>query len=130
MLGLGIGFQSMFLGDVGQVMASTTMLLAMLGSFVGTWLYFALMEAGPMQGTLGKKVCGLIVTDLEGNRLSFLRATGRYFAKILSSMILGIGFLMAGFTARKQGLHDMAAGTLVYKARDAQMVRSDEDVFA
>jgi uncharacterized RDD family membrane protein YckC len=58
-------------------------------------------------------VLGLKVTDLEGRRISFLRATARHFAKIVSGMILLIGFIMAGFTERKQALHDMIAGTLV-----------------
>ncbi len=56
------------------------------------------------------------VTDLNGNRISFERATGRHFAKWLSAMILGIGYIMVGFTERKQGLHDLLAGTLVRRA--------------
>jgi uncharacterized RDD family membrane protein YckC len=55
------------------------------------------------------------VTDLSGNRITFARASGRFFGKILSGMILGIGFLMAGFTARKQALHDILAGCLVLR---------------
>jgi uncharacterized RDD family membrane protein YckC len=58
---------------------------------------------------------GLVVTDMNGNRISFLRATGRYFAKILSALILLIGYIIAAFTARKQALHDMLASTLVLK---------------
>jgi uncharacterized RDD family membrane protein YckC len=57
----------------------------------------------------------LKVTDLEGRRISFARATGRHFAKLLSGFILMIGFIMAGFTQRKQALHDMIAGTLVVR---------------
>jgi uncharacterized RDD family membrane protein YckC len=56
---------------------------------------------------------GIKVTDLNGNRISFGRATGRYFAKILSGMILMIGYIMAGFTEKKQALHDMIASCLV-----------------
>jgi uncharacterized RDD family membrane protein YckC len=77
------------------------------------WLYFALMESSAKQGTLGKMALGIIVTDMNGNRLSFGRATGRYFGKILSGMILCIGYIMAGFTEKKQALHDMIAGCLV-----------------
>jgi len=58
-------------------------------------------------------IFGMKVTDLNGNRISFARATGRHFAKWLSTLILWIGFIMVGFTDRKQGLHDMLAGTLV-----------------
>ena len=60
---------------------------------------------------------GMKVTDLAGNRISFLRATGRYFAKIISALILFIGFIMVAFTEKKQGLHDMIAGTLVVRTR-------------
>ena len=84
-------------------------------SIVITWLYFALMESSSKQGTLGKMALGIKVTDIEGNRISFLRATGRYFGKILSGMILMIGYIMAGLTARKQALHDMLANCLVMK---------------
>ena len=55
----------------------------------------------------------LIVTDGQRRRISFWRALGRYAAKILSAMTLGIGYIMAGFTDRKQALHDMIADTLV-----------------
>ena len=53
------------------------------------------------------------MSDTEGHRISFGRASGRYFAKIVSTVILLIGFLMAGWTSRKQALHDLIAGTLV-----------------
>ncbi|QKG81222.1 RDD family protein [Tenuifilum thalassicum] len=86
-----------------------------LALIVIAWLYFAIMESSKFQGTLGKMAIGIIVTDLEGNRISFARATGRYFGKILSSMILLIGYIMAGFTEKKQALHDMLASTLVWK---------------
>jgi uncharacterized RDD family membrane protein YckC len=79
------------------------------------WLYYAFMESSSWQATLGKKALGLEVTDLEGRRVSFGRASGRFFGKILSSMILFIGFIMAGFTEKKQALHDMLAGCLVIR---------------
>jgi uncharacterized RDD family membrane protein YckC len=82
------------------------------GTVIG-WLYYSFMESSPWQATLGKRAMGIQVTDLVGNRIDFGRATGRYFAKILSALTLGIGFLMAAFTKRKQALHDMVAGTLV-----------------
>jgi uncharacterized RDD family membrane protein YckC len=79
----------------------------------GSWLYEAFMLSSPYQATLGKMIFGMKVTDLSGNRISFARATGRHFAKWLSGMMLCIGFIMVGLTERKQGLHDMLAGTLV-----------------
>ncbi|MFZ1918061.1 MAG: RDD family protein [Terriglobales bacterium] len=78
-----------------------------------SWLYEALMLSSSYQATLGKMIFGMKVTDLSGNRLSFAHATGRHFAKWISSLTLCIGYIMVGFTERKQGLHDMIAGTLV-----------------
>jgi uncharacterized RDD family membrane protein YckC len=86
-------------------------------SFVLGWLYFALMESSERGATVGKMAMGLRVVTSDGQRLSFLNATGRYFAKILSAIILCIGFIMIGFTDKKRGLHDMIAGTLVIKVR-------------
>ncbi len=82
---------------------------------VGTWLYFAIMESSSIQGTLGKKIVGIKVTDLHGNPISFWRATGRNFSKLFSALIFLVGFMMAGFTEKKQALHDMIAGCLVVK---------------
>ena len=79
----------------------------------GSWLYEAFMESSSYQATLGKMIFGMKVTDLYGNRISFERATGRHFAKWLCTMILGIGYIMVGLTERKQGLHDLLAGTVV-----------------
>jgi uncharacterized RDD family membrane protein YckC len=89
--------------------------LSMTINIVGQWLYFSLMESSSWQATLGKKALGLYVTDLEGNRITFARATGRYFAKLISSLTLLIGYIMAGFTEKKQALHDMIAGCLVMR---------------
>jgi len=92
--------------------------LGTIVAFAGSWLYFALMQSSSYQATVGKMAIGAKVTDLQGNRIGFGRATGRYFAKILSAVILLIGYIMVGLTRRKQGLHDMIAGTLVLN-RDA-----------
>lgn len=79
------------------------------------WLYKAGMESSARQATLGKRALGIKVTGLDGERISFARATGRYFGTILSSVILGIGFLMAAFTQRRQALHDIIASCLVVR---------------
>jgi len=80
------------------------------------WLYYALSESSSWQGTVGKKILNLYVTDLSGQRVSFGRASGRFFAKIVSGMIpLGIGYIMAGFTEKKQAIHDMIASCLVLR---------------
>lgn len=83
-----------------------------IGVVIG-WLYFALMESSSNQGTLGKMAIGIKVTDLNGNKLTFGRATGRYFGKIISSLFLMLGFVIAGFTKKKQALHDIMSGCLV-----------------
>jgi uncharacterized RDD family membrane protein YckC len=77
------------------------------------------MESSKNQGTLGKMALGLRVTDMDGRRISFGRATGRYFAKWLSTITLLIGYIMAAFTPKKQAMHDMIAGTLVLARRSA-----------
>ena len=89
--------------------------------FIG-WLYFGILESSPWQATLGKKMLGLRVTDLNGGRISFGKATGRYFGKIVSGLILFIGFVMVAFTEKKQGLHDQMAGTLVVKGEAGNLI--------
>ncbi|HEY9598526.1 MAG TPA: RDD family protein [Cyanophyceae cyanobacterium] len=90
--------------------------VGLLGALVGvliSWLYYAVQESSAKQATIGKQALGIVVTDLSNNRISFVQATIRYFSKILSTLILMIGYLMALFTEKKQALHDMIAGTLV-----------------
>lgn len=80
--------------------------------------YFAGLWSSPMQATLGQKICGLrVLRETDDGRVSFLRAIGRLFAMALSSLTLGIGYIMVAFTERKRGLHDMLAGTCVVKSR-------------
>lgn len=81
-----------------------------------TWLYYAWMESSPSQGTLGKMAMGLIVTDMQYRPVSFARASGRFFARFITRLVpLWIGYIMAGFTAKKQALHDMIASCLVLR---------------
>ena len=87
-------------------------------SFPWLWFfYFSLMESFFKQGTLGKMTVGAIVVNLEGDRISFSRAMGRNIAKIFSFLTLGIGFIMASFTSKKQALHDIIAGCIVIKKK-------------
>ena len=80
------------------------------------WLYHAKMESSRWQATLGKKMLNLRVTDLNGAPVTFMRATGRHFAKIITGLIpLAIGFVLAGLTERRQALHDMIASCLVLR---------------
>jgi uncharacterized RDD family membrane protein YckC len=83
--------------------------------FVLQVLYYSFMESSKYQGTLGKMALGLIVTDANGAKLDFTKALIRNLGKIVSWFVMGIGFIMAGFTEKKQALHDMIASTLVVK---------------
>ena len=95
---------------------AATLIFVIAGFFI-QWIYSALFESGGWQATPGKRLMGLRVTDLAGNRISFSRATGRYFSKILSSLIFCIGYIMVGLTDKKQGLHDKLAETLVLRGK-------------
>lgn len=97
---LGLGFLFGFFGII----------------FLIGWLYFALSESSSWQATLGKKMLNLKVTDLSGQPISFGRASGRYFSKIITGLIpLMIGYILAGFTEKKQAIHDMIASCLVLR---------------
>ena len=106
-LGLVIG------GAAGEDGAGAAVLVASVAGIVIGWLYYAIQESSPKQATIGKQAMGLVVTDMNGERVSFVKASIRHFAKFLSAIILMIGYIMAFFTEKKQGLHDMIAGTLV-----------------
>ena len=80
-----------------------------------TWMYYALLQSGPRQATIGKMALSIIVIDVNGNRMTFARASLRYFSKIISSFIMMIGYIMAAFTEKKQALHDIIANTYVVK---------------
>ena len=80
-------------------------------------LYNSLMHASNWQATLGKRAMGIIVTDVHGERLSFGKALLRFLGKLLSTMILFVGYLFALFTSRRQALHDLIAGSIVLKYR-------------
>jgi uncharacterized RDD family membrane protein YckC len=83
--------------------------------WIAQWLYEALLTSSSWQGTIGKRVLRLKVTDEAGNKISFGRATGRFFGKLASRLATDIVFIIVAFTDRKRGLHDMIAGTLVMR---------------
>jgi len=104
-------------GDTDMIIA--TLISAGSGVYLSilmlTWLYFAIFQSGPRQATPGKMILGLIVVDANGARLSFARASLRYFSKYISSAVLMMGYIIAGISPRKQALHDMIANTYVLK---------------
>jgi uncharacterized RDD family membrane protein YckC len=80
---------------------------------LGPWLYEAFLLSSEWQATVGKRAMSIMVTGLDGKRISFARATGRHFAKWISTLLLCVGYIMAAFTTKKQALHDIIAETLV-----------------
>lgn len=112
-IGLPVGFAIGFvLGSAGAD-ETTIGLVAYAAAIVIVLVYYPVMESSSKQATLGKMAFRIIVTDDKGQRISLGRAVARYFAKLISALILYIGFIMIAFTPKKQGLHDMIAGTLV-----------------
>jgi uncharacterized RDD family membrane protein YckC len=103
--------------EMFKLSASTTDLKDLLVSFllailVG-WTYYSIPESSSKRATLGKRAIGLQVTDVNGDRISFWRSTGRYFSAYLSALLLFIGYFMVPFTPKRQALHDLMAGTVV-----------------
>jgi uncharacterized RDD family membrane protein YckC len=119
-IGMASEIQSLDSDDPSTALPIIGTILAFAGisMFVSTiiWIaYYTVMETSKYQGTVGKIALGLIVTDASGNKLDFSKALIRNICKLISSMIFCIGYIMAGFTEKKQGLHDIIAGTLVVK---------------
>lgn len=100
--------------DVFALVSSIFVAIAL--SLAGIWLYYALLESSSWQGTVGKKALNLKVTDMSGNPVTFGRASGRFFARFITELIpLKIGYILAGFTEKKQAIHDMIASCLVLR---------------
>jgi uncharacterized RDD family membrane protein YckC len=105
-IGISVGIISVFLPSLYSELAFN-----LLGLVIAV-LYYAGFESSSYQGTPGKQIIGIKVTDLEGNRISFGKALVRYVVKVITGIIL-IGYLTIIFSEKKQGLYDMAAGTVV-----------------
>jgi uncharacterized RDD family membrane protein YckC len=104
------------IGELATINDGTNVLLTVLYYLMSIAIplfYMAWMHSSSSQATLGKMAVGIKVVRTDGERISFLRAFGRYFAYMLSSMLLMIGLIMAAFTERKQALHDLMCDTLV-----------------
>ncbi|MEM9014399.1 MAG: RDD family protein [Pseudomonadota bacterium] len=101
--------------------------LANLIGLIISWLYYATLESSGLQASWGKALFGMKVTDIRGGRITFTRATIRYFSKILSGLVFLIGYLMTLFTPKKQALHDYIAGTLVLKRVEDQNIADFRD---
>lgn len=115
--GFNFDFNEMASEDVFEfialaISAASTLILISVAIQV---LYYSFMEASKFQGTLGKMALGLVVTDLNGKPVDFPKALLRNLAKIISSALFMIGYIIAGFTDKKQALHDIIASALVVK---------------
>ena len=88
---------------------------SLITNLIVNWIYFTGLESSKLKGTLGKLILGVKVTDLHQQKISLMKANIRYWSKIISILILLIGFLMIMTTSKKQGLHDMLAKTTVIK---------------
>ena len=117
-----IAFQAVSLGGTPENLSAVqagilgaTLLSWQLVILVLTWLYFAFWESGAKQSTWGKRLLGIKVVGSDGGRISFWRATARFFCKTISYLLFYIGFIMAAFTNRKRALHDMIVETYVVK---------------
>lgn len=104
-----------FMANVGYI---GKLVYTNLYFFLAHWLYNAYMESSVKQGTLGKIVLGLKVTNMNGKRLGFWGASVRYFAKYLSAGTLLLGLIFAFFNRRNQALHDIIAGSTVRVRKD------------
>jgi uncharacterized RDD family membrane protein YckC len=113
-LGLALGASMDGTHSSSEIEAAGQGLGFVLGVLI-QWLWFTIPESSKWQATIGKKMVGLKVTDENGERIGFGKANWRYWSKILSGLILFVGFVMVAFTEKKQGLHDKIAGTLVVK---------------
>ena len=125
--GLLLGVVQVTLAMIVQLLAPNDLQaqanVAPVGILLG-WAYFALLESSPAQATVGKVALGIYVTDRNGDPIEFKRASIRYWAKLISSLVLMLGWLMAAFTPGKRALHDYVAGTLVLR-RSAVPVTPD-----
>lgn len=115
LVGICLGLAMTFSPSLGEAGMQAFEDMFMIVGLCLSWGWFALFESSPWQATPGKRAMRLIVTDLEGRRIGFGRATGRWLGKFPSGILLLGGYIMAAFTKKRQALHDMLAGTLVLR---------------
>lgn len=109
---------------VYEIEAAAETIGNLIGIVVG-WLYYTLMESSKHQATFGKKILGIRVVDMNGGRIGFGKANGRYFGKFLSFLTLLFGHFMMGWTKKKQALYDKMAGCLVVRNSSPALLASN-----
>lgn len=112
-----VGCAGVLIGIIGALTGEAVQGPSRLVAFLAQWAYYAGFESSAWRATPGKRLCSLVVVDLKGGQLTLQRATLRFAAELISGLLLGVGYLMAAFTARKQALHDLIAGTFVLRSR-------------
>jgi len=135
--GFGIRFGSGLIDFIILLIPSTLAIALereVLGEFGGIiiltivwWLYYALLESSERQASIGKKALGLIVIDSEGRKITFWRATSRFFISLISALIYGIGYIMIAFNKKKQGLHDWMTDTFVLKTDSSYQYQENSE---
>jgi len=111
---------------MGAVSAGGTELVVpvyLLWMLIG-FLYWPVLESTSLRATIGKAMVGLVVADIDGGGLPFVRSLLRNLAKIISAIPLFIGFLLAAFTTRKQALHDLITKAVVLRQGSSSFLRA------
>jgi uncharacterized RDD family membrane protein YckC len=129
-LGVGIILVTLMTGVGSQPFgdpldAGVGFLAAAVFSLLMGWAYYAALESSALQATLGKAMLGVVVTDSSGRRISFARATGRFWLKqvMLLTVVIAIAdAIVLTVDRRQRSLHDLAAGTLVVKRAYQQLL--------
>lgn len=124
---VGIGKGLILLDNrVFEIVYSTIRVAA---AFSVPWLYYAILESSKLQGTIGKKALGIIVVDQNYERVTFLRASGRFWSRIISMLTIYVGYIMAAFTQRKQALHDIIAKTYVVDKKVLELSKGNPELY-
>jgi uncharacterized RDD family membrane protein YckC len=81
--------------------------------FIFIQMAYQIFFLGRYGATPGKMACKIKVVTADGGRIGYGRATGRFFAEMLSGMICYIGYIMVAFDGQKRALHDHICNTRV-----------------
>lgn len=107
---------------VGIAVGSTkspqaSLIAALIGMGIGILVnaIYCTVFVGAFGATPGKMAAKIRIVNVDGSKVSYGKACARYFAEILSSLTLGIGYIMAAFDDEKRALHDRICGTRVIR---------------
>ncbi len=103
--------------DIASYISGLFQILFGLLTIIGVWSYYTGLESSSQQATYGKRILGLVVTDLDGNRISKSQANTRMFGRLISNFLMGLPYLSALFNTKKQALHDSMSHTVVIEKK-------------